>query len=73
MSSGATGKDIVNFVLHVAFRKNELHKVIPLVRARVIEGRIVALTTLLLPVVFALYASARPLSGILAWDVQGMS
>jgi hypothetical protein len=70
MSSGATGKDIVNFVLHVASVKDEPHRVTPLVKAlaaaaRVLEGRIVAPTTLL-PVVLALYPSARPLSGIAA-------
>jgi hypothetical protein len=70
MPSGATGKDTVNFVLHVASVKNELHRVTPLVKAlaaaaRVLEGRIVAPTTLL-PVVLALYPSAGPLSGIAA-------
>ena len=70
MPRGATGKDVVHFVLHVASRKNELHKVMPLVKAlsaaaRVLEGRIVAPTTLL-PVVLALYPSARPLGGIAA-------
>ncbi len=60
MPSGATGKDIVNFVLRVASRKNELHRVMPLVKAlaaaaRVLEGRIVAPTTLL-PVVRAYLA-----------------
>ncbi|KAI0272954.1 hypothetical protein BGY98DRAFT_1189123 [Russula aff. rugulosa BPL654] len=70
MPTGATGKDIVYFVLHVASRKNELHRVMPLVKAlataaRVLEGRIVAPPTLL-PVVLALYPSARPLGGIAA-------
>jgi hypothetical protein len=70
MPSGASGKDIVHFVLHVASRKNELHRVTPLVKAfaaaaRVVEGRIVAPTTLL-PVVLALYPSAVPLANIAA-------
>jgi hypothetical protein len=65
MPSGATGKDIVKFVsrVHVASVKNDLDRVRPLVKAlaaavRVLEGRIVAPTTLL-PVVFALYPSAQ--------------
>lgn len=70
MPSGSTGKDIVNFVLRVASVKNELHRVTPLVKAlaaaaRVLEGRIVAPTTLL-PVVLALYPSARPICRIAA-------
>ena len=70
MPSGTTGKDIVRFTIHVASVKNELHRVIPLVKAlaaaaRVLEGRIVAPTTLL-PVVLALYPSARPLCSIAA-------
>jgi hypothetical protein len=70
---------IIKFVLQVASVKNELHKVIPLVKAlaaaaRVLEGRIVAPTTLL-PVILALYPSARPLCGIgaesnAAWERQ---
>ena len=63
MPSGATGKDIVKFVLHVASVKNELYRVTPLVKA--LEGRIVAPTTLL-PVVLALYPSAGPLCRIAA-------
>lgn len=64
----ATGRDIVSFVLHVASVKNELPKVIPLVKAlaaaaRVLEGRIVAPTTLL-PVVLSVYPSTVPLSSI---------
>ena len=70
MPSRATGKDIVLFVLQVASRKNELHRVTPLIKAlataaRVLEGRIVAPTTLL-PVALALYPSAGPLAGIAA-------
>ena len=70
MPSGATGKDIVQFVLHVASRKKELHKpeVALLVKAfaaatRSLEGRIVATTTLL-PIVLSLYPSVRPLANI---------
>ena len=33
MPSGATGEDIVNFVLRVASEKNELHRVTPFVKA----------------------------------------
>jgi hypothetical protein len=60
----ATGKDIVTFVLHVASVKNELPKVIPLVKAlaaaaRVLEGRIVAPATLM-PVVLSVYPGAVP-------------
>ena len=70
MPSGATGRDIVSFVLRVASMKNELHRVTPLVKAlaaaaRVIEGRIVAPTTLL-PVVLAIYPSAGPLCSMAA-------
>ena len=70
MPSGATGKHIVNFVLLVASVKNELDRVTPLVKAlataaRVVEGRIVAPTTLL-SVILALYPSAGPLSSIAA-------
>jgi hypothetical protein len=59
MPSGATGKDIVTFVLHVASKKNELHRVMPhakalAIAARVLEGRIVVPT--LLPVVQAYLA-----------------
>jgi hypothetical protein len=68
MPNGATGKDIVNFVLHVASVKNELNRVAPLVKAlaavaRVLEGRIVAPTTLL-PVVFALCPSAGGIAAV---------
>ena len=64
MPSGATGKDIVNFVPHVASVKNELNRVVPLVKAlavaaRVLEGRIVAPTTLL-PAILALYPALDP-------------
>jgi len=59
--SGATDKDIIHFVLRVASVKNDLHRVIPLVKtltaaARVLEGRIVAQT--LLPVILASCPSA---------------
>ena len=60
MPSGATGKDIVNSVLHVASVKNELNRVKALaVAARVLEGRIVAPTTLL-PAILALYPALDP-------------
>ena len=77
MPSEATGKDIVFFVLHVASKKNELHRVTPLITAlaaaaRVIEGRIVAPTTLL-PVVLALYPNAGPLGGIAAVGAESES
>jgi hypothetical protein len=70
MPSSAKGKDIVNFVLHVASVKKEMDRVAPLVKAlaaaaRVLEGRIPARTTLL-PVVLALYPSAAPFSGMAA-------
>ncbi|KAN0118646.1 hypothetical protein V8E52_005069 [Russula decolorans] len=70
MPSRTTGKDIVNFVLRIATVKNELHRVTPLVKAlaaaaRVLEGRLVAPTTLL-PAVVAQYPSARPLCSIAA-------
>jgi hypothetical protein len=45
MSSGATGKDIITFVIQVAAMKNDLDRVAPLVKAvamapRVLEGRV---------------------------------
>lgn len=65
MPSWATGRDIVKFVLHVAFVKKELDKVVPLIKAlattaRVLEGRINAPTVLPL-VIFALYPGILPL------------
>lgn len=65
MPSWSTGRDIVTFVLHVASVKNELGKVVPLIKAlaataRVLEGRNVAPTALLL-VIFALYPGIVPL------------
>jgi hypothetical protein len=68
MPNWYTGRDIVAFVLHVASVKNELQKVVPLVKAlaaaaRVLEGRIVAPTTLL-PVVLAVYPNNVPPSTI---------
>ena len=65
MPSWSTGRDIVTFVLHVASVKNELGKVVPLIKAlaataRVLEGRNVAPTALLF-VIFALYPGIVPL------------
>jgi len=64
---GATGADIVGFVLRAGYEKNELYKVIPLIKAyaaaaRVLEGRIVAPTTLL-PVVLAVCSGFVPRCG----------
>lgn len=69
MPSGATGKDIVKFVLHIASMKNDLDRVRPLVKAlaaaaRVIEGRIAPTT--LLPVVLAQYPNVGPLCRVAA-------
>jgi hypothetical protein len=40
MPSGATDKDIVNFVLRVASVKNELHRVTPLIKALAAAARV---------------------------------
>ena len=65
MPSWATGRDIVIFILHVASVKNDLHRVVPLVKAlaaaaRVLEGRVVE-PTMLLPAVPASYPATVPL------------
>ena len=71
MPSEATSNDIVNFVLRIASVKIEHHKVTPLVKAlataaRVLDGRIVAPTTLL-PIVLALYLRPAPDPCVVLW------
>ena len=68
MPSGATGRDIITFVVQVAAMKNDLDRVAPLVKAiamaaRVLEGRVVVPSEL--RSVFAdLYPSAARAYGL---------